>query len=248
MFAHLARDDGDGTTGFFWFCLAFRDDRWRTFLTRDALCESPRPGRRHLRPTTATSTRSRISATGNPRPKRNHFLVQNGTASGLEAGPFLVENGTACVQGSSWWQHHFLLTSTCSCSRGPLSCTVRSPGETEAGSAETQPDQGIARPTVCRWHSAAPKGFALLGALCSPIGHQSPCLGKSRGSGGRAPRAASSPRLRSCPRLLCGPSLLSSTLGSGNFHHSSRRCDSGVSVDPATPPSSDLPGRSAPIR
>jgi hypothetical protein len=130
---------------------------------------------------------------GNPRPKRNHFLVQNGTTSGLEAGPLLVENGTACVQGSSWWRHDSLLTSTCSCSRGPLSSTVPSPGETEAGSAETQPDQGIARPTVCRWHSAAPKGFALLGALFLPIGHQSPCLGKSRGSGGRAPRAASSP-------------------------------------------------------
>ena len=39
---------------------------------------------------------------GNPRRKRNHFLVENGTTSGLGAGPFLVENGTACVHGSSW--------------------------------------------------------------------------------------------------------------------------------------------------
>ena len=43
-----------------------------------------------------------------------------------------------------------------SCPSEPLRGTVRSPGETEAGSAGTQPDQGITRPTVCRWHSPDP--------------------------------------------------------------------------------------------
>src|SRR4051812_18273041 len=42
------------------------------------------------------------------------------------------------------------------CFREPLRDTVFSPGETEAGSAGTQPDQGIARPTVCRWHHLVP--------------------------------------------------------------------------------------------
>ena len=37
------------------------------------------------------------------------------------------------------------------CSAGPLAATLSAPGETEAGSAGTQPDQGITRPTVARW-------------------------------------------------------------------------------------------------
>jgi len=184
------------------------------------------------------------------------ILVQNGTTSLSKTEPpgvqklFLSSSktepllfvGPADEQGLCC-----LLPSTCSCSRPPLCCTVTAPGETAAGSAETQPDQGITRPTVCRWHSVDPGQQPGRGLLLA-IGHRSPCLEKSRGSGGRAPRPGSSSSLNSSPLPPCGSSWLSSTRGSGNFRHSSRRCDSGVSIGPATPPSSAPPGRSAPTR
>jgi hypothetical protein len=52
------------------------------------------------------------------------------------------------------------------------------PGETEAGSAGEQPDQGITRPTVRQWASpAGPLPFQVQGAsFFSPIGHRSYAL------------------------------------------------------------------------
>ena len=54
--------------------------------------------------------------------------------------------------------------------------TSSAPGETEAGSAGTQPDQGIARPTVCR-KAIVPRGWQPRprGAF-SPFGHRSYAL------------------------------------------------------------------------
>lgn len=60
----------------------------------------------------------------------------NGTHIGEQTGPTRVHGFT----GARWLP--LLAPSTCSCRSGLLSSTVRTSGETEAGSAETQPAKG----------------------------------------------------------------------------------------------------------
>jgi hypothetical protein len=80
------------------------------------------------------------------------------------------------------------------------------------------------------------------------MAHQSSCLGKSRGSGGRAPRTLTLPGASACFSRSPFSSCFSSTHGSESFHHSSRKCCSGVSTDPVMLPSSAPPGTPGPTR
>src|SRR5205814_363507 len=69
--------------------------------------------------------------------------------------------------------------------------TVLPPSETEAGSAGTQPARDSSADGVPLVHpKLAPAHAGGPGPVFFPTAHQSPCLRKSRGFGGRAPKAS----------------------------------------------------------